>query len=69
MEVVELEGVFFEIDDCLPEEGELYIAERNIGKQLLKAKVVDQKNRWIIPFENAYVYDFHECKKVIKIVE
>ena len=67
--IIKVEGIKIEIEDQLPKEGELYVAERNVGKQLLTALKVDLKNRWIIPEESAYVYDLHECKRVIKMIE
>jgi len=67
--IVEIEGVSFEIENKPPKNGEMYIAERNVGKQLLTAKEVDTVNRWIIPVENAYVYNICECKRVIRMLE
>jgi hypothetical protein len=66
--IVEVEGVKLEIADRPPIEGEFYVAERNIGKQLLIAKIVDTTNRWVIPVEKAYVYNLCECKAVIQII-
>jgi hypothetical protein len=67
--IIEVEGIKLEIADRLPINGEMYIAERNVGKQLLTAKFVDEVNRWVIPIEMAYVYDLCECKVVIRMVE
>lgn len=67
--IVEVEGVKMEIVDRPPINGEMYVAERNIGKQLLTAKFVDNINRWVVPVEKAYLYDLCECKAVIGMVE
>jgi len=73
-EIVEVEGVKFLVEDKLPKEGELYVVERNVGKQLLTAFEIVLKDEkynlgYIIPKENAYCYDFHECKRVVKMIE
>lgn len=67
--IVEVEGIKLEIANRPPINGEMYVAERNIGKQLLTAKFADEVNRWVIPFEKAYVYNLCECKAVIRMVE
>lgn len=68
--IIEIEGLKLEIADRLPNEGELYVAERNTGKKLLTAKRIDYTNNYVIPVErNAYVYDFHECKAVVKMLD
>jgi len=66
--IVEVEGVKLEVENKPPSEGELYVAERNMGKQLLTAKQVDYTNGWIVPVEKAYLYDIWECKRVIKML-
>lgn len=67
--IIEVEGIKLEIADRPPVNGEMYVAERNVGKQLLTAKFVDEVNKWVIPIENAYLYDICECKAVIRMVE
>lgn len=67
--LVEIEGLTLEIANRPPIGGQLYVAERNVGKELLTAKEVDEVNRWVIPVENAYVYDLAECKAVIGFIE
>jgi len=67
--VVEIEGLRLEIENKPPKNGEMYVAERNVGKQLLTAKEVDTKNRWVIPVESGYVYDLCECKRVFRMLE
>jgi hypothetical protein len=44
--------------------GDLYLAERNTGPQLLTCKYVHPRN-WIVPIENAYSYDTWECVKIV----
>lgn len=70
-QIVEVDGLLLEISNEPPKDGEMYIAKRNVGYELLTAKFVDEINRYIVPkeFPNAYVYNICECKKVIKIIE
>jgi hypothetical protein len=44
--------------------GDLYLACRNTGPQLLTVKSVNEEHGYVIPVENAYPYDIHECVKV-----
>jgi hypothetical protein len=67
--IINIEGLEIEITDGVIKDGDMYVAERNIGKELLTAKFVDFANRWIFPKEIAYVYNLSECKKVVKIIE
>jgi len=67
--IVEIEGVRLEIENKPPRDGEMYVAERNVGKQILTAKSVDYVNRWVIPIEKAYVYDLGECKRVVRMLD
>jgi hypothetical protein len=67
--IIVIEGLKLEIADRPPIDGEMYVAERNVGKQLLTAKFVDNVNRWVVPIERAYVYNLSECKAVIRMVE
>lgn len=51
--------------------GDLYVAERNTGPQLLTAeKIVDPVDFWggkfVIPTTMNYPYDLHECVKVVE---
>jgi len=62
---VTIEGVDFVMDgDGTVQNGDSYIAERNTGPTLLTAKRVNESMRWILPVENEYSYDTHECVKV-----
>lgn len=47
--------------------GDLYIACRNTGWELLTCNVVENDKCWVEPIENAYFYDTHECHRVISI--
>lgn len=67
--IVEVEGVKFEVKNELPKEGEMYVAKRNTSPHLLTAKKVDMENRWVVPVENAYIFDLNECKRVIRMIE
>ncbi len=67
--IIEIEGLKLEIADRPPIDAEMYVAERNVGKELLTAKFVDTKNRWVVPVEKAYFYNLCECKAVIRMVE
>ncbi len=67
--IIEIEGLKLEIADRPPIDGEMYVAERNVGKQLLTAKFVDNVNRWVVPIERSYVYNLCECKAVIRMAE
>ena len=68
--IIEIDGIKLEVENKLPKNGELYIAERNIGPQLLTAKEVDTVNNWIVPveFPNAYVYNISECNRVVRMI-
>lgn len=48
--------------------GDLYVAQRNndIGWLLLRCKRVDLDRGWVVPDECEYLFDLHECYKVIK---
>ena len=74
-EVIEIEGLFFEMDgDGEVRPGDTYIAERNLGPQLLTCReITDYKaelfglilsSPWVTPMENAYPYDVGECVRV-----
>jgi hypothetical protein len=45
--------------DLLP--GDTYVAERNSGPKLLTVREINHIQGWIIPQENAYVFDIYEC--------
>lgn len=75
-EVLELEGLRLRMDvDAGGAEkpvvsGDLYVAERNTGPQLLTAKEVvspeDGSLSYVIATTMAYPYDRHECVKVVE---
>lgn len=76
-QVLDLQGLRFRMDvdekgeekEILP--GDLYIAERNTGPQLLTAdKIVKEESfcgGYVIPTTLNYPYDLHECVKVIEV--
>ena len=79
-EVVDLGGIRFRMDtdedgkEREIKEGDLYIAERNTGPQLLTAaKVVlpgqgpNGYGGWIQPTTIDYSYDLPECVKVVEV--
>ena len=51
--------------------GDLYVAQRNtmIGFILLTCKKVDFDKGWVEPEEMEYLFDLHECRKVIRIID
>ena len=61
LQAKEFEGVSFKILDRPIQNGDTYLAARNTGPHLLTAKEVDQRNRWVVPVESAYVFDIWEC--------
>ncbi len=69
-EILILDGVSFQIalnnegQEKGIQPGDAYIAERNLGPELLIAKVVDHEKGWIIPQSAAYVYNIWECVPV-----
>lgn len=63
-ETVEVEGIPVQMVDGDVELGDTYVAERNTGPHLLTAKVINKKDRWIVPEEPAYFYDIPECVRV-----
>lgn len=69
--IIEIEGLKIEIENELPKEGEMYVAlaKRNTDLHLLTAKEIDMENRWIVPYEKAYLFNLSECKRVIRMVE
>ncbi len=81
-EVVDLGGLRFKMDvDKNGQErevqvGDLYIAERNTGPQLLTAAKVVKPGEgpngfgdWIQPTTMDYSYDIPECVKVVEVTE
>ena len=71
--VIVFEDILFRVVDEEIQVGDIYIAERNIGPQLLTAKeiipVPTAENGlrfggWVVPQEIGYCYDLHECVKV-----
>ena len=53
-------GVELDNEEIKP--GDLYLAERNTGPQLLTCREV--KDNYIIPVEMAYCYDVWECMRI-----
>jgi len=47
-------------------DGDIYIAERNTGPEVLVAEKVCtlEGQHWVRPVSMAYSYDYHECVKV-----
>lgn len=46
--------------------GDMYVAKRNTGWELLTCEYVNLVGGWVMPKETAYLYDLHECHKVIE---
>jgi len=63
-ETVELWGLRFVKDQGEIGKGDLYIAERNTGPQLLTCAYVNHENGYVVPSEGEYPYDLSECVKV-----
>lgn len=61
--------VDFSRDGNTLSKGDLYVGKRNTGFELLTCQEVDTEHHWVYPEERAYIYDTHECHKVIDIVE
>jgi hypothetical protein len=69
-EIINIEGIDFEVEAKLPAEGEYYIAERNTGPKLLTAKMIDHFRGYIVPVEKGvYCFNFDECKRVVRMIE
>lgn len=49
--------------------GDLYVACRNTGWELLTCNKVEKEKCWVEPMEEAYFYDTHECHKVISMTK
>lgn len=63
----EAQALYFLSDEEI-KEGDWYIAQRNTGPKLLKAKRIDKEVGCIFQEntdETYYPYDIHECKKII----
>lgn len=45
--------------------GDVYVAKRNTGWELLTCDYVDNKLGYVAPKEVAYYYDLNECHKVV----
>lgn len=61
--------VDFSIDGESLKKGDLYVGKRNVGFELLTCQEVDSEHHWVFPEERAYIYDTHECHKVIDVVD
>lgn len=69
-QIIKVEGVLLEVETTLPKEGQLYVAQRNNGPRLLTAKKIDLERGYVVPSEEfQYVFDLHECKRVIRMIE
>lgn len=53
-----------EIEDAVPEKGEIYIAGRNTGPKLLTAFAVDEDLGCVHAVGNEYSFDFRECYRL-----
>ena len=69
LESGEIEDVPFRLLPGDIEPGDTYIAERNVGLQLLTCKSNNRKGGWINPVEVAYSYDTGECIKIELLIE
>lgn len=51
--------------------GDLYLAKRNIGWEVLRCHEVNEEANYVMPSPPgyAYMYDLHECFKVIRVEE
>ena len=69
-EVIDLEGIKLKMvvgpdgQEKKIRSGDLYVAERNTGPELLTAKKIVEDGEFIIPTCNGYPYDIYECVKV-----
>lgn len=45
--------------------GDMYVAKRNTGWELLTCEHINFEGGWVVPKESAYCYDICECLKVI----
>ena len=60
------EGTLIKIDlEGEIEPGDIYLARRNTKWKLLTCKENNKVNGFIVPVENAYIFDTHECFKVV----
>lgn len=74
---IELEGLRFLMardengEEAAIQPGDLYIAERNTGPQLLIAKQIARPENgslaYVIAAEVAYPYDLRECVKIVEV--
>lgn len=62
--VLDLDGILLVKADGEIEPGDLYIAERNTGPNLLEAQRIDTENGYIVPTSRDYPFDLSECVKV-----
>ena len=67
-EVVDLAGLRFKMIPGKLEPGDLYIAERNTGPQLLTVKKVADYDYIVFPTCNGYAFDLSECVKVEEVL-
>ncbi len=66
--LIPFEGVDLEVSSGLYiETGDVYLAKRNTGWKLLTCKVHMKEKGFVIPEENEYPYNTHECYKVENI--
>ena len=64
-EIVDLGGIFVEMDEGEIQPGDLYIAERNTGPKLLIAREINLETGCVFPTEfGQYAFDIYECVKV-----
>ena len=67
--VLNLEGIFLEMDSGPLEPGDLYVAEKNQGPKLLTVKSVNWDCGFVVPTTNDYCYNTIDCVKVREYVE
>lgn len=66
IEAGEFEGVPFKVtgEGSDIEPGDTYLAERNSGVKLLTCKEHNRVKNWIVPVEDAYLFDTWECVRI-----
>jgi len=62
----EFKGLAFEVagEGLDIEPGDTYLAERNSGVKLLTCKEHNRAKNWIVPVEDAYLFDTWECVRI-----
>lgn len=60
----EIDGIRFRLLDGSITTGDTYLAERRNGVKLLTCSRNEEASGYIVPQENAYIYDTGECIKI-----